>query len=225
MISSVQFGQANIELKEDTLTSTVFDYLLMLPNDLFWNIIKKSCFQNNLPETINSIESYEYWPHWNPENTKKINFIEPDLFIRFDNFDLIIEAKRRDDNQQYVEQWENEFIGYINEYKQDKKEVYLLAIGGINNEYEEYLNVKNYGKITVVKCKWYNILETLDTIFKKLNDFDIFNIQNIHRNIYMIITGLEMHGFMKINWLEDIVNTYEINYEDCNEAINDWRTD
>ena len=225
MVSSIQSGKANIELKEDTLTSTVFDYLFTLPNDLFWNIIKKSCSQNKLPETINSIVSYEYWPHWNPKNTTKINFIEPDLFIRFDNFDLIIEVKPRDDSQQYLEQWKNEFIGYKNEYKQDGKNVFLLAIGGIDNDHEECIDVENYGTVTVVKCKWYNILETLVNILCKLNDFDLLNIQNIYRIINMIIISLEIHGLMKISWLEDISNKYNFNYEDNYDAIKNWRAD
>ena len=134
MVSSVQFGKANIGLKEDTLTSTVFDYLLMLPNDLFWNIIKKSCFQNNLPETINSIESYEYWPHWDSENTTNKIFIEPDLFIRFDNFDLIIEAKRRDDSQQYLEQWKNEFSPLLfDPIPLSLEEVFIYEPGGADH--------------------------------------------------------------------------------------------
>jgi hypothetical protein len=105
MVSSIQYGKANISLKEDTLTSSVFDYLLLLPDSLFWEIIKKSCYQNNLPGNISFIESYEFWPHWDSENTTKTNYIEPDMFIRFDNFDLIIEAKRWDNNQQYITQW------------------------------------------------------------------------------------------------------------------------
>jgi hypothetical protein len=111
MISSIQYGKVSVTLKEDTLTSSVFDNLLLLPDNLFWNVIKKSCYQNKLPDSINSVESYEFWPHWDPENTNKTNYVEPDMFIRFDNFDLIIEAKRWDNNQQYITQWKNEFIG------------------------------------------------------------------------------------------------------------------
>jgi hypothetical protein len=223
MISSIQHRKANVSLKEDTLTSSVFDFLLLLPDNLFWEIIKKSCYQNNLPRNIKLIESYDFWPRWYPENTAREKYVEPDLFIRFDNFDLIIEAKRWDDNQQYIEQWKNEFIAYKNEYGADGKNAYLMAMGGIDNENEENINVKNYGAITVVKCRWNNILGTLINILNVLEKCKYLNINNIIRNIDMVINCLEMHGFIKIHWLEETVNNYDIDFEQNFEALNNWR--
>jgi hypothetical protein len=224
MLSAVRYGQINIEMKEDTLTSSVFDGLFSLPNNLFWKIIKESCYKNSLPDSITSIKEYDYWPHWNPKGTKdRKNYIEPDLFIRFDNFDLIIESKRWDNDQQYLKQWEREFIAYKNEYGKDKKDVYLLAIGGISKENEENITVKNHGTIKVVKCRWYNILETLINILEELRNCYSSNKQNIIRNINFIISGLEIHDFMKIQWLESIPPTYKINYEENSTIIRNWR--
>lgn len=216
MISAVQYGKASIDLKEDTLTSTFFDNLLHLPNKLFWDIIKKSCYENSLPCSINSIESIEYWPRWNSENTEK-DCIIPDLFIRFDNFDLIIEAKRWENNQQYHEQWKNEFIGYKNEYEKDEKDVYLLAIGGIYKEDEtpKPIKIEKYGSIKVVTCRWSKILETLVNIRNGLDESNI-------RITNTIISGLEMHGFLKIDWLESI-NKYDINFESSYKILSNWR--
>jgi hypothetical protein len=193
----------------------------MLPNSLFWEVIKKSCFKNNLPKNINTIKSYDYWPHWAEKTTNK-NYVEPDLFIRFDTFDLIIEVKWGN-NQQYIEQWEKEFIAYKNEYSRDKKDVYLLAVGGINNE-EEYINkIENYGTITVYKCMWFNILETLVDIIDNFNKSEFSNNPNIYRIIKLIITSFEIHGIMKIHWFDDIKHIYEVNFEDNYRTINNWR--
>jgi hypothetical protein len=145
------------------------------------------------------------------------------LFIRFDRFDLIIEAKRWENDQQYFEQWENEFIGYKNEYGEEKKDVYLLAIGGISKEDAEEIYIENYGSITVVKCRWYNILSSLVNTLDILENCDFLEIQSIVRSINIIITSLEMHGFMKINWLESMANFYQVDYEDNIYVLNNWR--
>jgi hypothetical protein len=223
MISSVQYGKASINFCEDTLTSSVFDCLLMLPDKLFWEILKKSCLKNNLPEKIKAIEDYDYWPKWNSENTTREKYVEPDLFIRFDNFDLIIEAKRWDINQQYIEQWENEFIAYKNKYSQDEKEVFLLAVGGIYDEDNYINNIVDYGTIKVYRCRWFNILETLVDIIDNFNISEYFNYPNIYRIIKLLITSLEIHGLMKINWLDDIKYIHEVNFEENYETINNWR--
>jgi len=222
MISAVQLRKTNIELKEDTLTSVVFDNLFHLPDSLFWDIIKKSCFENHLPYFINFIDLYEFWPHWDHQNTENERYVEPDLFIRFDNFDLIIESKWN--KQQYYEQWKKEIIGYKNVYEKDKKNVYLLAIGGINNENEENIDIENYGSIKVAKCKWNNILEAIVNIKSKINNYCFSEINNIIRIINTIITGLEMHGFIYIHWLDDMINNiYYINLENTYEIMSNWR--
>jgi hypothetical protein len=50
MISSIQHGKASISIKEDTLTSSVFDNLLLLPDNFFWkkyknHVIKIICLE------------------------------------------------------------------------------------------------------------------------------------------------------------------------------------
>jgi len=172
MISAVRNRKAHIEIKEDTLTSIVFDNLFHLPYNFFWEIIKKSCYNNNkLPDSINSIKKSYFWPSWECEGTR----VEPDLFIRFDNFDLIIEAKLENNSQDCV-QWKRQCIGYKNKYEQDKREVRFLAIGGITNENKEYIDIENYHKIEVVKCRWSNIFETIVNLRSELKNDNIIRI-------------------------------------------------
>jgi hypothetical protein len=226
VISAVQHRQINTQITEDSLTSSVFDHLLLFPDELFYKIIKESCYNNSLPEIIGNIESYEFWPHWDAADTKNANYIEPDLFLRFDNFDIIVEAKR-EPNQQNPTQWKNEFIAYMNEYAEDKKEVFLLAIGGINNENEENISIDDYGKINVnvVKCRWISVLETLTNVLNELEQSSYVNNNNLKRIVSLTIKALELHNYIyiKIKWLEDLVGKYDIDYNNSLVELNKWR--
>ncbi|GHV73430.1 hypothetical protein AGMMS49940_07320 [Spirochaetia bacterium] len=223
MISALQYGKISTQIIEDSLTSSVFDHLLLFPDELFYKIIKESCYNNSLPEIIGDIDYYEFWPHWDATNTTRTSYIEPDLFLRFDNFDLIIEAKRWDHNQQYLTQWKNEFIAYKNEYAEEDKDVFLLAIGGINNEDEENIMIDDYGKITIIKCRWSGILETLTNILNELEQSYYVNNNNIKRIVLLTINALELHGYIKVKWFDDLVGKYNIDYYNNLVLLNNWR--
>jgi hypothetical protein len=223
MISALQHRKIDIQIIEDSLTSSVFDLLLLFPDELFYRIIKESCYNNSLPGTIGSINSVEFWPHWDAMNTTNTNYIEPDIFLRFNDFDLIIEAKRWDNNQQYLPQWENEFIAYINEYKEDKKNVFLLAIGGINNEDEEKISIDGCGEINIIKSRWNNILEVLTNILNELERSNYINNNNLKRLVLLTINALELHGYIKIKWFDDLINKFNIDYNNSLITINKWR--
>ena len=102
---------------------------------------------------------------WNSEHTTNSNRVEPDVFFRFKELDVIIEAKRYDDHQQSSSQWENEVQGYLNEYKDDNKDVILIALGGINTEAVEWIE-KEKKIIYVCKCRWTDILRTIKSRIK-----------------------------------------------------------
>jgi len=175
-----------------------------------------------MPEIIGNIESFEFWPHWDATNTKRTSYIEPDIFLRFDNFDLIIEAKRWDNNQQYLTQWENEFIAYKNEYAEDEKDVFLLAIGGINNEDEEEISVEGYGEIKIIKCRWNSVLEILINIQSELEGSYYINNNNLKRLVLLTMNALELHGYIKIKWLDDLIDHFSIDYDKSKMTIKEW---
>ena len=66
--------------------------------------------------------------------TSNVNRVVPDLFIRFSEFDLIVEAKRWDSFQQNSNQWQNQITADANEYGNDQVPVCLIALGGIGHE-------------------------------------------------------------------------------------------
>ena len=191
---------------EDSLTSTIFGSLFYLPVELFWHIINKSCY-TELPTIDNpKIISFEFWPHWSGNESYNSRLVEPDVFIRTKNLDIIIEAKKFDNtaSPQKLEQWQNEFQGYLNEYGDDSKQVILLAIGGVENELPETVNIKNKS-ISILKCRWLNVLlEVKRTIYNLEKSKGLINSVDSSLIILNdIVKGFNIHGYLAGTWLED----------------------
>jgi hypothetical protein len=189
---------------EDSLTSTIFGNLLHLPIELFWQILNNSCYGELLAMQSSRILSVEFWPHWMAEGSYNTNFIEPDIFIRTSDFDLIIEAKRFDYNQQSLSQWKNEFQGYINEYGDEQKKVVLLAIGGIENELPETISIQDKN-IRVVKSRWMKVLNEIKNVESKLEKANncLNNIDSTLVILHDTILGFGIHGYATGKWFED----------------------
>ena len=95
---------------------------MLLPDNVFWEILKSAASNKGiLPEDAGLlVDDYEFWPKWNPNSiydTGNSSFVEPDVFFRFGNIDVIVEAKYSDSGGQYREEWEREFKAYLNTYK------------------------------------------------------------------------------------------------------------
>lgn len=116
---------------EDSLTGTILGHLLYLPVEMAWRLLRNACHATDLPEFTGEPEEIRFWPNWDPANTQNSRRVVPDVFLRFRDFDLIIEAKRHDSNQQYLGQWQQQLAAYANEYGRDKRPVRFMALGGI----------------------------------------------------------------------------------------------
>jgi len=202
MISALEEGKYSIDRKEDIITSCFFDYLFLLPDQMVWDIIHDSCNdKKDLPEIAGKIKKYEFWPKWDSSWTNNENFVEPDLFIRFEKIDIIIEAKR-EYNSQKSEQWEKEIISFINEYDKDvdKENLFLLAIDGNfdNLEKEKIILKKDKKSFYVFKTKWQMLYETILRLQASNEDINQRKILN------MIIKYLEYFDILKITWPVEI---------------------
>lgn len=52
----------NKDTNEDTKTSSVFETMFMVPEELFWGVLRATCFDNdNLPVVSGQTENYEFW--------------------------------------------------------------------------------------------------------------------------------------------------------------------
>ena len=146
----------------------------------------------------------DFWSHWNRRDSDVNNYVEPDIFICTTDFDLIIEAKRHDDNQQSSYQWTNEFQGYLNEYKQEEKKLILLAVGGINKEEPENI-ILHDKEMRVLKCRWMKILHEVKNIQAKLEKSQGY-LNYVDSTLVIlndIISGFGIHGYATGSWMED----------------------
>ena len=165
------------EIYEDMKTSAVFEILSLLPPEKIWDILREA---SELPTDIQSPQSLKdvwFWPHLEGiEGTDHSRFVEPDVIFQFDNVDVIIEAKRNDNNPQNPKQWDSELEAYKESYPSKKKKVYLIAVdgnGGKNGKYAENEDVyqtswrrlcsavnnqKNKGRIIDLLLKTFEVL-------------------------------------------------------------------
>ena len=148
----------NKNTNEDPKTSTIFEHLLLLPDNILWSLLRNSSrtYKQELPEEIGYLEKFEFWPKWDPNNTSNSTYVEPDIFIRYNLIDIIVEAKYQDGAGQYQEEWLREIQAYYNEYSSDKKQVVLLSVGGNSDYKAEIIN-----SCKILKINWSDLLDSV----------------------------------------------------------------
>ncbi|RAJ16370.1 hypothetical protein [Olleya aquimaris] len=222
MISYFKYGKGKLDVCEDSLTASVFDLLKYLPTDLFWHILKQALHQDHLPSYCGEILDIQYWAKWNAKNTSNKNYVEPDVFMRFKDFDLIIEAKRYDVNQQSNYQLKNEIKAYLNEYIDDQKTVYLIQLGGLDINCKKEDFIINNIKVLQSKTNWTSLLKSIDTIYKSYLEQSIPNQKPTILLFEDIINVFAMHGFHQKMWLQECeiftintkaIQSFNFNYE------------
>lgn len=204
MISLYTKNKGKLKICEDSLTSHVFDLLKYLPVELFWSILKKSLYQDKLPDLSGEIEEILFWEKWNAENTTNKNFNEPDVFIRFKNFDVIVEAKRYDNFQQNENQHKAQMQSYINEFESDNKQMYYIQLGGLHDKENVANKILNNHEIIICKTDWSSIL---NQIVKEKENFESVSISYLipyKRILEDLIAGFELHQFYKKSWLSSL---------------------
>ena len=137
-----------IKPSENSLTAAVFSHLLHLPSELCWQLLRGACFSASLPTAAGELQSADFRPKWDPTGTANSSYVEPDLFLRFADFDLIVEAKRWDQSKQSPQQWKNEVRAYWNEHLGDEASstagptLRLIALGGILTTQDQEASVE-----------------------------------------------------------------------------------
>lgn len=159
----------NKDTYEDSKTSAVFENLLLLPDDVFWHILKDSCPSGEeMTDNPGMLVSYDFWPHWNPVCTGNKLYVEPDLFLKFEKLHVIIEAKNGDTYGQNKEQWIKELTAYHNEYGKEGS-VCLIAMGGNVSAHKEKVEID--GKpFNIYKCSWLSLRTNTDRYKRKLRN-------------------------------------------------------
>ena len=197
---------------EDTLTSSVVGLMQFLPDDIFWSLLAESCgVSAHLPASIGKIAGVSFWPRFDARNTCNSTYVEPDVWIETDIYDIIIEAKRYDGGGQCLEQWEKEIIALNNE-RGDDKEIIFISLGGNASLANDSCTVGGK-EICIYKASWFNLLHAVNNRRKRLPEN---GSDSLSRLLGTIADAFFMHGYYDIEWLESLK---AINLPQCRASL------
>lgn len=199
-------GRSNLTICEDSLTASVFDGLKYLPTEIFYSIVKKSLYQDKLPKISGELLNIIFWDKWNAKDTSNSNFVEPDLLLQFEDFDIIIEAKRYDNFQQSKHQMEKEIQAYYNVFD-GSKDLYFIQLGGLHSKDNEDDFCFNNYKIKIVKTDWSRLLHEVVTqrILFQSNPYS--QTLAYCRVLDDVRKAFEMHNFYEMKWMKEMAYT------------------
>ena len=195
---------------EDSLTATLFDNLKHLPDVRLYKILNNSLLGGQMPEESGKLLYISFWEKWSAKNTGNSNYVEPDVFLRFEEFDIIIEAKKNDSTDIFDAQIANELMAYFNEYRDDKKKLFFIPIGQYQpNVFDKARLHESYkdDEFDIRKTNWKAILENV-AIEKEKEE----SPEHEKRILNDIIQGFELHQFFRKKWLKDLC-TFKIEKE------------
>ena len=209
--------------EEDLITSTILGTMKYLPGDLFWYILRKACSDSkNLPDYKSNLIKSHFWPRYDPTDTTNSRFVEPDVILSFENFDVIIESKRLDDVGQYSEQWRNQIISILNRFDSqdipENTDIFYIALGGNSNKKNEKLEFvfrdKNL-EITINKCSWIRLLLAVEDTLSEVRriSFPIPGTGSIMRVLEDVVRGFESFGYRKTSFFIGMP-IYKISYDE-----------
>jgi len=169
---------------EDFFTAAVFSRLCYLDGETISEIFDRCVPGKNF--NLGKLKDKKFWPYWG---------IEPDVFIEFENCNIIVEAKRFDGGGQYKAQVENEIEAYRNLFPISRF-VYLFALGGVSEEFHcdvEILNEKWAGYAEVVPISWQVLYENIKKSY----------IENKHIKEDLLL-AFELQGIRELFYLKDL---------------------
>ena len=183
----------HIKTNEDFKTSCSIGLLQYLSDDVFEDIIQHNCKGIG---NFGAIQSFNFCEHTDSSFTLNDRYVEPDVWIETDNYDVIIEAKKDDISGQNYDQWKKEIQSIKNEQnKRDShKNIVLIALGG-----NDTLKKEVFENTPVYKVSWFNLLNTV------VNKRQECNCQNyICRLLDDIISLFASQGILVIEWFDSL---------------------
>jgi len=182
--TSINFRESYRDI-EDFLTATIFSRLCYLEGSIWTELFEVEC---------GDLEAREFWPRWK-NDPQGLSQTEPDLFLRFEKCDIIIEAKRYDGWGQKKEQIEREIEAYKREYPKEEKTFYLFMLGG-------------GGKNIIVKECYGNKVKSFEwqDLFEKVRNSCSVN-KFIKDDLMM---AFELHGIREKLFLKDLLSAKNI---------------
>jgi hypothetical protein len=165
-----------------------------------------------------------FGPRWGYESDGEHKSVEPDIFIRFDKFDMVIEAKRSDViEQQSRAQWEKEIKGYLNEYGEENRKLHFIALSGLKNlwQHQEPVLIGDCC-FDVNVIGWKKLLNSVNAELDKLKrlDNELYN----HTTLILsdIINAFEIHGFYTGKMLDSLSRNFKITHTTFKNRISNY---
>ena len=209
MIHSFSKIKTDRNYNEDFKTYQTIGLMQYLPANLFWAFIRECIIHNDdLPKLSGEILQTDFWVKWyNIDGTNAERYVEPDVFIRFENFDCIIEVKKTEESGQHQDQWNDQITAYRNTYPEGKRLIYV-ALGG-NRDYE-----RNQGDrcTEVYKASWHQLLHTVHKALdeRKALLYVSTSVSQEIRILQSVIDSFRKYNEYDAEFLESIVTIHEI---------------
>ena len=188
---------------EDTLTSSVIGLMQYLPDELFWHILKSACGRasRDLPDSVGVVQEFHFWHSFYSIGAR----VEPDVWVETDEYDILIEAKKRDyssGNAQYEDQWSKQILSLRKSSEEEHcKPIIYVAIGGNDSLRDTILNVDGQDYV-IHAASWYNLLNcVLNELNSTVSRSYALPVQRILQDI---VHALIEHQIIKTTWFASL---------------------
>lgn len=202
------FSDPHFKPSEDSLTSSVIGLLHYLPDALFWQLLRGSCgMRSALPQDVSEILSVNFWEKMAADGKHNSNYVEPDVWIECENYDIIVEAKKYDSWGQYEDQWTKEIVSFNKTFSENRKPLIFIALGG-NASLQDYTIEVDGKTYTIYTSSWYNLLHEVDKYQQNLQaETASKETKGYIRLLNDALAVFAKHGYLSINWLEGMTYT------------------
>lgn len=168
---------------------------------------------DKLPYASCELLSITFWDKWKADETDNRYFVEPDVFMRYYDFDIIVEAKRYNEKQQYWRQMISQIQAYNNQYGDENKQLFYIKLGGLHHLKDEPNYVKDKKNIVICKTDWTRLLDSISTYLEKVkNNANLRSASHI-RILEDCVNGFAMHQFYKKKWLSELKLSKDTNHQ------------
>ncbi|MEA2095962.1 MAG: hypothetical protein U9P73_04620 [Candidatus Cloacimonadota bacterium] len=210
---------------EDFLTASVVGRMTYLPGDILWRLVKGSSLHSHLYKYVGGLESIEFWPNWPvPDRMKNIGtHRQPDVFLKFEEIDMIVEAKRDDSLSQNHIQWSEQILSYLfkrNIEGEENRPIVFWVLGGMGTQLtEEFVNTELTKVMELVNDEYpdENIKLAVSSWGKMLScllDLQHFLTEEL-RGKFPLISPYDRRHILKI--IDDIIEALRLH------GIKEWR--
>lgn len=202
------FVDPHFKPSEDSFTSSVIGLMQYLPDTVFWQLLRGSCGTvSALPEDVGEILFINFWKKMLPDGKHNSVYIEPDVWIECEKYDIIIEAKKYDDSdRQDREQWEKEIISFNKTFSENDKELIFIALGGNTSLQDRELTI-NDKLYTIYTSSWYKLLHEIDRYKQSFQFADpTRETKGYLRLLNDLIAVFAKHNHFSMNWLSSMAH-------------------